>query len=241
VCYSVYIGAHSDELRGDWPHRACSPLHEQIDTPPVGRRPGVTAGGLGAVEHSMIQKTVNGHVVKAVVGDITDLEIDAFVYHARRDLVLGSGFGGAIAVRGGPSVQAELKKIGSLDAGGTVVTSAGRMKAKHIIHAVGPVFQEEDEDAKLAAVTVNVLRRAEEHGITHVAFPALGAGFYGMPLDRCARILVKTVSDALRTDSPIREIVFCLRDNREYRAFAAEIEKLGTPDSRLAIESGSRP
>ena len=82
--------------------------------------------------------TVGSRTIQLIQGDITDLEIEAFVFYARHDLALGSGFGGAIAVRGGPSVQEELKTFGAVETGAVVVTEAGDMKAGHILHAVGP-------------------------------------------------------------------------------------------------------
>ena len=87
---------------------------------------------------------VKQSLIRLMKGDITALEIEAFVYYARPDLVLGTGFGGAISVRGGPKIQEELKKLGVIRTGEAVTTSAGNMKAKYIIHAAGPRFQEED-------------------------------------------------------------------------------------------------
>jgi O-acetyl-ADP-ribose deacetylase (regulator of RNase III) len=94
---------------------------------------------------------VNKSIIRLIKTDITDLEIDSFVYYAQHDLALGSGFGTSISIRGGPSVQEELKKYGSVNTTDVVVTAAGEMKAKQIIHAVGPRFQEEELESKLKA------------------------------------------------------------------------------------------
>lgn len=168
--------------------------------------------------------------IRLVKGDITDLEIEAFVYYARPDLVLGSGFGGAIAARGGPKVQEELKKLGPIGVGQAIVTSAGEMKSKHIIHAVGPRFQEEDTEAKLGTTVLNTLRRAEEKGVQRLAFPAMGAGFYGVPLDLCARVTLRTVKEYLAGETRLEEVIFCLMDSREYKSFQQELQKIVTKE-----------
>lgn len=165
-------------------------------------------------------------MIRLSSGDITDLEIEAIVFYARPDLVLGSGFGGAIAVRGGPKIQEELKKLGTIPTGEAVVTSAGNMKTQYIIHAVGPRFQEEDTEGKLRMTTLNVLHRAGEKGIKKLAFPAMGAGFYGIPLDLCARITLGVVKKHLEDQTGLEEVVFCLRDSREYKAFQQELKKM---------------
>ena len=121
---------------------------------------------------------VKQSLIRLMKGDITALEIEAFVYYARPDLVLGTGFGGAISVRGGPKIQEELKKLGVIGTGEAVTTSAGNMKAKYIIHAVGPRFQEEDLEGKLRTTTLNVLRQGGEKGIKQLGFPAMGRRFF---------------------------------------------------------------
>ncbi len=170
---------------------------------------------------------VNNKMIRLMTGDITDLEIEAFVYYARPDLVLGSGFGGAISVRGGPKIQEELKKLGTIGTGEAVVTSAGNMKAKFIIHAVGPRFQEEDTEGKLRTTTLNVLRKAQEKGIKQLAFPAMGVGFYGVPPDLCARITLEVVKKHLQGQASLEEVIFCLRDSREYKPFQEQLKKMG--------------
>jgi O-acetyl-ADP-ribose deacetylase (regulator of RNase III) len=170
---------------------------------------------------------VDKKIIRLMTGDIAGQEIEAFVYYARTDLVLGSGYGGAIAVRGGPKIQEELKKFGTVGTGEAVVTSAGNMKVKFIIHAVGPRFQEEGTEGKLRATTRKVLQKAEEKGIKRLAFPAMGAGFYGIPLDLCARITLEAVKKHLEGQSGLEEVVFCLRDSREYKAFQERLKKMG--------------
>ncbi len=167
-------------------------------------------------------KTGNA-TIRLEKGDITDLDIEAFVYYARHDLALGSGYGTAIIMRGGPTVQKELDGMGPLQTTEAVASGAGEMKAKHIIHAVGPRFQEEELPAKLRTTITNALKCAEDKGIKQVALPPMGAGFYGVPLDVSAEITLDTVKKHLDNGSPLKEVVICLLDNREYKPFAGRL------------------
>jgi len=169
---------------------------------------------------------VNQTVLRILKDDITILDIDAFVFYARPDLVLGSGFGGAIATRGGPKIQEELKKIGSVEPTEAAVSSGGNLKARYIIHAAGPRFQEENLEDKLRATVRSVLRRAEENKVQRLAFPAMGVGFYGVPLETCARITLGTVKEYLKNETSLKEVVFCLSDSREVRAFEEQMKDL---------------
>src|SRR4030065_1560345 len=119
------------------------------------------------------ERKVKQSLIRLMKGDITALEIEAFVYYARPDLVLGTGFGGAISVRGGPKIQEELKKLGVIGTGEAVTTSAGNMKAKYIIHAVGPRLQEEDLEGKLRTTTLNGLRQGGGKGMKGLWLPAM--------------------------------------------------------------------
>lgn len=157
--------------------------------------------------------------VRLVKQDITDCEVEAFLFYARPDLALGAGFGNAITVRGGPSIKSELEKYGRVQVTEVVVTSAGKMKARYIIHAVGPAFQEADSNSKLSRTLANALAAARKQGIRQLAVPAMGAGFYGIPLSTCAEVVVRTLEDDLARDDGLREIILCANDGREYREF----------------------
>jgi len=178
--------------------------------------------------------TINGSTVRLIKGDITDLEIESFVFYARHDLALGSGYGTAISVRGGPSVQEELKQLGTLETGEAVVSSAGEMKAKYIVHAVGPRFQEDDLESKLRTTVLNALRQADKKGITAIAFPAMGTGFYGVPLPVSARVTLETIRDYLSGATKIKDVVVCLLDNREFKPFQSQFAALGHPQGVTA-------
>ena len=172
-------------------------------------------------------KQINGAVVRLVKGDITVLDVDAFVFHAQPDLTLGSGFGTAISVRGGPSIQKELQDLGPLATGEAVVSAAGNLKAEYIVHAVGPRFQEEDIEAKLRTTIRNSLERAEEKGIRRIAFPAMGAGYYGIAPDVCARVMFSMIGDYLKGRTDIKEVAICVLDTRQYEAFRTQLAGLG--------------
>ena len=164
---------------------------------------------------------------RLMIGDITDMKVDALVFCARPDLMLGSGFGTAISVRGGPGIQEELKKLAPLKTTEAVVSSAGDMKANYIIHAVGPRFQEEETEKKLKTTVLNALKRADEANISQVAFPAMCCGFFGVPLETSADITIATIADYLRGDTGIREVVICLLDKREYKPFQERFAAMG--------------
>ena len=170
---------------------------------------------------------INRSVVRLARDDITDLEIDAFVFYAQPDLVLGAGFGNAISVRGGPTIQKELEELGPVATGEAVISAAGNLKASVIIHAVGPKFQEEDTEAKLRITMLNSLKRAEEKGIERVAFPAMGAGYYGIPPDLCARVMLDVIKKHLGSETGIKEEAICVLDTPQYEAFEARMAALG--------------
>jgi len=165
--------------------------------------------------------------VRIVKQDITDYEVEAFLFCARPDLALGAGFGNAIAVRGGPSIKSELEKYGRVQVTEAVITSAGKMKARYIIHAVGPAFQETDSESKLSRTLSNALNLARKQGIRQLALPAMGAGFYGIQLSTCAEVVVRTLEDYLTRDGGLREIILCANDGREYREFEKRLASSG--------------
>jgi O-acetyl-ADP-ribose deacetylase (regulator of RNase III) len=158
-------------------------------------------------------------------GDVTEMETDAVVNAANAALQLGAGVAGAIRRKGGPTIQEECDRIGGAHVGGAVVTGAGDLKADYVIHAVGPRMGEGDEDEKLASAVVNSLKRADEHGIRSLAFPAVSTGVFGFPVDRAAKIMLETTRDYLSGDSGVERVVFCLFGQEDYDVFAREFER----------------
>ena len=133
---------------------------------------------------------IGDRVLELVEGDITEMDTDAIVNAANDQLILGGGVAGAIRRKGGPEIQAQCDRIGGTFVGGAVITTGGQLKARHVIHAVGPRMGEGDEDRKLRDATVNSLKLADEHGLRSLAFPAISTGIFGFPLGRCAQIML---------------------------------------------------
>jgi len=170
---------------------------------------------------------VGGKKIVLTKGFIIDTpNMDGIVYYARPDLNLGSGYGSAIATQGGPKVQEELKKIGSANVTEVVVTGGGGLPARHILHAVGPRFQEENLEEKLKTTILNTLKKAEEYKLRRIVFPAMGAGFYGVPLETCARMSLEIAGEFLPKAAALQEVVFCLRDSREFKPFQEQLQKM---------------
>ncbi len=169
---------------------------------------------------------INGCSIKLIKGDITDLEVEAFVFYARNDLELGSGFGNAISMRGGPSIKKELTEIGPLKDCEAVVSKAGELKSNYIVHAVGPKFQEAEMVEKLEQTIKNALEKAHEKNIKQLAFPAMGTGFYGVLLPVSADVTLNTLKVYLGNHNSFEEIIICLLSNREYKPFQAALENL---------------
>ena len=171
-----------------------------------------------------ISKKINDGILRLERGDLTDMEFEAFVFYAETNLDLGSGFGNAISMRGGPTIKKELESIGHLDHGKAVVTEAGELKASFIVHAVGPKFQEENINTKLETTMISALRAADAKGIKQLAFPPMGANFYGIPLPDCAKIMVKTITEHLKGKGSLKDVVIVPMDNREFIPFEKEIK-----------------
>jgi O-acetyl-ADP-ribose deacetylase len=166
-------------------------------------------------------------MVRLLRGDITEQEVDAFVFYARSDLMLGSGYGTIISQRGGPTIQKELATLGTLETGQAVVTAAGKLKASYIVHAVGPRFNESDLETKLRTTVLSALKAAEEKGIKRIALPPMGAGFYGIPLPVCARVMLEAIRTHLSGTSSIEEVTLCVMDSRELTPFQSQMEAMG--------------
>jgi len=149
------------------------------------------------------------------------LNVDAIVNAANEQLQLGSGVAGAIRRRAGPAVQEECDAIGGCPVGGAVVTGAGDLAVRWVIHAVGPIWRGggEGEEMLLASAVRAALRRAEEVGARSVALPAISAGVYGFPLRRAAELSIGAARSFATEASAVQRIVFCLYDDAALAAF----------------------
>ena len=169
---------------------------------------------------------INKTVLRLVQGDITDSATEAIVNAANTSLKLGGGVAGAIARKGGPEIQQECTEIGGTSVGGAVITTGGNLKAKHVIHAVGPVHGMEHEDAKLKDATLNALKLADKHNLKSLAFPAISTGVFGFPKDRCAIIMLSTAIAYLEGPTKLENVVFCLYDQQTFEIFKDTLERL---------------
>ncbi len=170
---------------------------------------------------------VNKSKIVLVEGDITEQDTDAIVNPANSQLVLGGGVAGAIRRKGGPAIQEECNRIGGTPVGTAVITTGGRLKARYVIHAVGPRMGEGDEDNKLRSATLSSLKLAEQRGLKSLTFPAISTGIFGYPMDRCADIMLRTVKTYLEGQTNIEEVRFCLWGQEAYRVFADTLDAIG--------------
>jgi O-acetyl-ADP-ribose deacetylase (regulator of RNase III) len=162
---------------------------------------------------------VNESAIILTQGDITDMEVDAVVNAANAQLILGGGVAGAIRRKGGPAIQEQCNRIGGTHVGGAVITTGGTLKAKHVIHAVGPRMGEGKEDQKLKDATLNSLKLMDKHGLKTIAFPAISTGIFGYPIDRCAKIMINTVKDYLKESTTIEIVYFVLYTADDFNIF----------------------
>jgi O-acetyl-ADP-ribose deacetylase (regulator of RNase III) len=179
------------------------------------------------------EKTINQARLLITKGDITLQTTDAIVNAANSSLMGGGGVDGAIHRAGGPSILEECKQIvsrqGRLPTGKAVITTAGNMKAKHVIHTVGPIWHggNQGEAELLASAYRESLKLAAENHLSSIAFPSISTGAYGYPLDEASRIAIKTVTSFLTKATSIKEVVFVLFDSRTYDAYMAALQSTG--------------
>ena len=171
---------------------------------------------------------VNNAVIALVQGDITAEETDAIVNAANSGLRGGGGVDGAIHRAGGPSIMEECRKIGSCPTGQAVVTGGGNLKARYVIHTVGPVYRggSRGEAGLLKSAYRESLKRVTEKGLTSVSFPAISAGVYGYPLEEAARIALTTAIDYVKDHDEIRLIRFVLFSRDIYDVFSDELKQI---------------
>lgn len=157
--------------------------------------------------------------IKIVQGDITEMEVDAIVNAANNELILGAGVAGAIRTKGGPRIQEECNKIGTIPIGEAAVTTAGRLKAQYVIHAASMGFGKFTDENSLLSSVKNSLLRAEEYSVNSIAFPAIGTGIAGFPIEKCAGIMLNTIIKHLKGNSNIAAVYLVLYDSHSYEIF----------------------
>jgi O-acetyl-ADP-ribose deacetylase (regulator of RNase III) len=185
---------------------------------------GADRGGTETAVNRLVM-TMDRTQLELVEGDITDLEVDAIVNAANEHLQLGSGVAGAIRAKGGPSIQEECNRIGGTPVGTAVVTGAGHLRAKRVIHAVGPRMGEGDEDKKLASAVRAALALADRRGLKSIALPAISTGVFGFPIDRAARIMVTEIQRFLQGGTKLERVVLCLYGEEAFGIFKRELRR----------------
>ena len=172
----------------------------------------------------MISEKVKNQI-QVVQGDITKLDCDGIVNAANRSLLGGGGVDGAIHRAAGPELLAECRTLHGCRTGEAKITKGYRLKAKYIIHTVGPIYSGTAEDAaQLADCYRNSLDLAKEHDVHSIAFPAISTGVYGYPLEDATEIAVKTVAQWLKDHADYAmQVIFCCFDARTERVYQARL------------------
>jgi O-acetyl-ADP-ribose deacetylase len=166
--------------------------------------------------------------VEIVEGDITEQETEAIVNAANRSLLGGGGVDGAIHRAAGPELLAESRTLGGCDTGDAKITKGYRLKAKYVIHTVGPIYRSSGRKAPelLASCYRRSLEVAREKKIKTVAFPSISTGAYGYPLDEAAPIALRTVLDFLKSHSEVQLVRFILYGQEAYNAYEAALKEI---------------
>jgi O-acetyl-ADP-ribose deacetylase (regulator of RNase III) len=158
----------------------------------------------------------NNKSLRAVYGDITERDVDVIVNAANSYLKHGGGVAAAIVRKGGKIIQEESDKIGFVPVGSSVITAAGRLSCKAVIHTVGPRMGEGNEDTKLRAAIRNSLQLASDRKFKSISLPAISSGIFGFPKDKCVKILVKEAKNFLVNDNnttSLELVEFCSIDD----------------------------
>ncbi len=185
--------------------------------------------------------TIAGKVA-ILQGDLTEMDVDAVVNAANNDLQLGGGVAGAIRRKGGESIQRECDEIGSIPVGGAAITSGGRLKARHVIHAASMQLGGRTTARALRSSTAHSLRIAAEKGLKTIAFPAVGTGIAGFPMNECAEIMLAEVVEHLKRPTTLENVYFVLFDEAACEVFTrvwSEMKAQGKADAAASAAGRS--
>lgn len=171
---------------------------------------------------------INKCTLSLIEGDITEQDTDAIVNAANKSLRGGGGVDGAIHRAGGPRILEECIKIGGCETGEAVITTGGNLKARYVIHTVGPIYKDgmHGEPRLLENCYINSLKLASSKGIKSIAFPSISTGAYGYPMEEAAEIALRTVIDYLRRHDDIELIRFVLFGKKAYEVYEKKLKRL---------------
>ena len=161
-----------------------------------------------------------------IAGDLVEQDVDAIVNAANNDLILGAGVAGAIRNKGGSDIQRECDRIGGIALGEAAITTGGRLKAKFVIHAASMHLGGKTSEENLRASTRNSLLRASERKLASIAFPAIGTGIAGFPLDRCAQVMLDEVRAHFNAGSTLTSVQFVLFDETAFHIFQRSFDAI---------------
>ena len=164
--------------------------------------------------------------IEVILGDITTCEVDAIVNAANRTLLGGGGVDGAIHRAAGPGLLEECRGLGGCETGQAKITGGHRLDARHVIHTVGPVYQDgsQGEDSLLASCYRACLQLVRKHHLRSVAFPAISCGVYGYPIERAAAIAVATICGEIREDDELERVLLVCFSEEDAEVFRRALE-----------------
>ncbi|HWP49406.1 MAG TPA: macro domain-containing protein [Candidatus Limnocylindrales bacterium] len=170
--------------------------------------------------------TIRNTTLSVIQGDLTELEVDAIVSAANDKLWMGSGVASAIKTKGGRIIEEEAIAQGPAPVGEAIVTTAGNLPSIYVIHAVGAEQGAKPSRDSLAKCTKNSLLRAEERNLKSIAFPAIGTGVAGFPVEECARIMLGVICDHLKGDTSLEKVIIALFDKGSYMSFSKVLDEI---------------
>ncbi|OPL12685.1 MAG: RNase III inhibitor [delta proteobacterium ML8_D] len=176
---------------------------------------------------------IGSSILELVQGDITQQDTDAIVNAANRTLMGGGGVDGAIHRTAGPELLAECRTLGGCDTGDAVITQGYKLKARYVIHTVGPVYRGPSPNAErlLKSAYQRSLELALAKGVRSVAFPAISTGAYGYPLKDASYVALRTIIDFLRNYSEIKLVRFVLFNQKAFEAFERSLKRINPAGS----------
>ena len=175
----------------------------------------------------MATRTINGVMLALIRGNIVEVPADAIVNAANSGLRGGGGVDGAIHRAGGPRIMEECRKIGGCPTGEAVVTTAGRLPAKYVFHAVGPIYGASPDDARLlASAYQSCLNLADKHEVKSISFPSLSTGIYGYPLELAAPVALHTIIEHVKKPTCLQQVLMVLFGEHAYQVHEQALDKL---------------